>query len=291
MSEFKSSNDETLDKTKSRGLKPRKFQAIVYALGLVLALVSFTEFYYGNVLQNQIEDYEKKVEYLENLRENVLDIEEKYTNAYYNLIKADLIAFLKYNSTQINMTEADLIVTVETFSFYNAFVAFAGMFLQDYENKEIKWLFTKGVFNLYYNDYPGFYDELKAYFNYYEDLPNGNELDDWIIWLIPADFYWYSGTHPLFISTIPYYPIDIAVDIVVFDDYVNKHYFIPLNEAKGTLITLQISTNANTIGILILGFLLNFEDVSGKWKVIYVLLATVSMLLGNVMTIALFLSY
>ena len=71
MEEFKSEYNNVLDSSKSPEKKVRKFQAIVYALGLILAIVSFTEFYYGNILQNQIGEYEKKLDDLEILRENM----------------------------------------------------------------------------------------------------------------------------------------------------------------------------------------------------------------------------
>ena len=89
------------------------------------------------------------------------------------------------------------------------------------------------------------------------------------------------------VTVIPFFPIDVVAKMEVFDEYVNEHYQKPLYEARSTLLALQISTNANTIGILILGFIMNFEDVSKIWKPVFALLAMFSMLSGSIMTVIL----
>ncbi len=265
--------------------KPRKFQAMIYSMGLILAIITFTEFYYGNVLQNQIGDYEKRVDDFEKLRETVLDMEERYTDVWYNLMKADITAALLISDSLITETEATMMIYSQVLAIQNLWLDFEELFLYDYYNDDIEWLFTEGVFELRYNNKDGIYGELQEYFDSKSNLPDSSELDNWELYVYYPDKYFYSKTHSLLVGVMIHpYPVDVYAHIDIFDEYVQKNFVTPLRNAENALILLQISTSSNTVGLLILGFLMDFAEVSKKWKTIYILITMFSMFSGILMT-------
>ncbi|MHA1727550.1 MAG: hypothetical protein ACTSWY_02315 [Promethearchaeota archaeon] len=269
-------------------LSTQGFQFLVYTLGFFLIATSFVEFLYGNEIQADISEYEEKVENYKQIREDLRLIHNLYSEISMDYTALDFDCYGSTTNGYFNDTEAFIRLSAFVVHFSEAFLEFERLILQQYNNPDydIQWIFTENIMCIHW-----FGEDNVTIMNAFNTAFGVTNMEEWCGIIVPSseDFYFYSLSYGILKSWLGNMPYLVVVFFWDFDQYVNENYVEPLLllESQNSLLNSMVSLT--TIGILVLGFVMNFGDVNKFWKIIYILLALLSSYLAIKSTIELIL--
>ncbi|MHA1727551.1 MAG: hypothetical protein ACTSWY_02320 [Promethearchaeota archaeon] len=280
-----------------------KFQVIVYILGLILVMTSFVEFFYGNSLRGRITGYEEVERNTIMLRNNLQDLQRKYDEAWFDLLELDFNSWGNVEYLEADLTETYLKLLKNLLKSTNLWYNFKDLYVKSYASDDIQWLFTEGVFTLWYYrnvttietkmadiliDVNAFYSGITE-----EDLTNWD-----IQWITPStlDFafnYVYTGfiyneTFEAYEDTLEARAGYVEIHFDIFDYHIRQNYSNPKDEDQRRLELIGNSANANTLGILVLCCLLDLGTAHRKLKSTYIILSIISVIAGLFFSIIIF---
>ena len=258
-------------------MRGRKLQLFAYTIGIVFIALSFVQFAYANILQDEMSHYQKKIDKMEKIRADLWKLRNGYLEAYADLLNADWTTYYKITYGWITELEGNLTIIGAIPEIMKMDYFFFNNFLINYRDNDYRILFVSSIINLTYAapDTSYLYNALSDYSSYIitEDIPY------WAYLLYTPDsnlFYW-NNTIRILIDWMPTATaLHIWVDFIKFDEFVEGVYLHPLIEAEGALSQLFVISSSITFGILLLGFIIDFGNISEAMKKIYIILALIS---------------
>ena len=252
--------------------KKKLFQTGVYFLGLLLIMVFFVQFFYGGFLNKQISYYEKRVENANMVRSDLVSIEFDYMQVDIDYIALDFDCYASTTNGYFNTTEAIIRLMAQAQHYSKAYGNFETFFLHPYNDpvRNVQWIFTEEIIALSW-----LAEDFVSIKTTFEDTYEIDNFDEWITIAYPAsvDFFNFAASRSILVDWLGNMPFMISVDYFLFDEYVLEHYTKPLANAENNLDELYAMVAMTTIGILILGFIVDYESVFGAWKIVFLILA------------------
>ena len=123
---------------------------IVYVLGLLLIVSSWVEIASGNQLRTEITALEEQETTAIALRLNLMDLKIRYDELWFDLLELDMNSYGNVNFLGADETETYKNLMVNVLQFSNAWWDFKSLYVEGIHRPEIKWLFTEGIFTLWF---------------------------------------------------------------------------------------------------------------------------------------------
>jgi hypothetical protein len=252
----------------------KKLQIITYLLGFLLIGVSYIEFSYGTYLQNRILIYDAKVTHAEVLREDLRKIHFDYFDAAAQYYETDFDCYASVYALLMNSSEAIVKLWANAFNFIEAFQKFESEFLNNYNdpNADLKWIFTErliGISWLANND--------TSITNFLTTNYGITDISEWnkLLFTDSVELFLFPVAYEILQAQLADLPFMVNVHFWKFDDYVNVQFLNPLIDAQNAYKDLRSMIGLTTIGILVLGFIINYSSAPKFWKIIFLILAFV----------------
>ena len=257
--------------------KKKLFQTGVYFLGLLLILVFFIQFFYGGFLNDQISIYEKRAENAKMVRSDLVTVEFDYMQVDIDYVALDFDSYASTTNGYFNITEAIIRLMAQAQHYSKVYGNFETFFLNHYNDpdKDVQWIFTEKIIALSW-----LAEDFTSIKTTFEDTYDIDNFDEWITIAYTAsfDFFNFAGSRSILVDWLGNVPFMISVDYFLFDEYVLENYTKPLANAEDQLDELNAMVAVTTIGLLILGFIVDYESVFGAWKVIFLILAFIAVI-------------
>ncbi|MDD1778897.1 MAG: hypothetical protein LUQ65_12100 [Candidatus Helarchaeota archaeon] len=251
-----------VEKVRSEERK-KKFQTVIYLIGLISVLVLFTSLYRGQMMNDQVTAFSQDLTEKQSVRDEILDMQREYDRAYYNLWAVDYEVAAKVNASMMSLTEANITITsylwsmlVAANNYYDTFVA--PVLEETAEEEKYAWLFEEGIITEWWV-VPPVWEYIVPGTLIVNDTEEQEDLD-------------YNCTFELMQEVFTWGPIYVEVDTAVLDAYIYEQVVSPMDVAKNQVFQIQLSTSLLTIGILAMSFLVDFSAIGRKWKYVYVVI-------------------
>jgi hypothetical protein len=253
----------------------KKYQSIVFLLGLCLIGVTFIEFSYGNSLNRDISDYQLLVDQTEQNRDLLVDIVLK--SAYVNMeyFALDFDCYASTINGYFNATEAIVRLMAKVMLFSEPYQNLEDFFLSYYGDAEtnIDWIFTEQIITLQW-----LAEDFSTIIPAFETAYDVDNFNQWgtVIYTTTADPYLYGVSYSVLKDWCGNMPFYIVVDFWKFDEYVDATYKEPMAKAERNLAQLNAMVGLSTVGLLIIGFVVDFESVHSIWRFLYYIIALIA---------------
>jgi len=268
-----------------KGKRGKIFQSAVYGLGVVLVALTFYQFWYTSQIQTDITSYENRLNSASLMRDDLVDIMYSFNAATSELLEIDAMVGIQFDLGLITEEEANATILIYRFKVFAPLgLILTKLLIWDpnvttptgtgglVTNPEFEWVFTEEVIWVAWLE--KYYDTIAIVDDRYSKWHN-IKFDD---------FFRYTHTYALVTEGQPGWAIHDLVDrsvnwfywdiaLYTFDDYVQKNMLDPKLNLANQLSLLEIAITANTIGVLLLGFIIDFGLIGRKWKSFYIFLA------------------
>ncbi len=241
--------------------RKKKFQTVIYLIGLIGVLVLFVSLYRGQMINNQVTTYSQELAEKESVKTDILNMQKEFDRAYYDLWAVDYEVSARINASLMSLLEANITITAYLWSMLNTadnyYLTFVSPVL-DHTADEAKyaWLFYEGIITEYWVVYPAYIISGTVIVQETEDQESLS----------------YNNTFELIQQIFDWGPVYVEVNTTKLDNYVYLNINDPMDKAENQLFQIQLSTSLLTIGILAMSFLVDFSAVGRKWKYIYVVI-------------------
>jgi len=254
------------------GKKERRYQSAVFALGVLLILVSVIEYSYGNFLSNYISNYENRIEQAELNRQYLIEITEKSSRVNMEYVALDFDCYASTTNGYFNTTEAIIRLMANSIHFSEPYQDLEEFFLFKLNDPvaEVDWIFSEKIITMQW-----LAEDFSTILPTFESKYNIDNFEEWstVAYAQSADFFFFAASYSILKDWLGNMPFLIVVDFWKFDDYVESHFQQPLSKAGQQLSQLNAMVSLTMLGLLIIGYIVNFDDVSRFWKGFYLIIA------------------
>jgi hypothetical protein len=244
----------------------KKFQTVIYLIGLISVVVLFISLYRGQMINNQVTAFSQDLAEKESVRTEILDMQKQYDRAYYDFWAVDYEVSAKVNASLMGLTEANITIKAALWSMLqvadNYWLTFIEPILEETPEAETyAWLYEQGIITEWWVVEP-----------VWENIVPGTII---INDTAEDEGLYYNYSFVLMQQIFDWGPNYIEVDRALLDNYIYQQISSPMDAAKTQVFQIQLSTSLLTIGILAMSFLVDFSAVGRKWKYIYVVIGVV----------------
>lgn len=262
----------------------KKFQTLVYGLGVVLVVLSLYQFWYASELQTTITSYEEQLNSARLMRDDLVNILDSYIDSTGEFWRIEAMVGYQYDHGEITEEEANYTINVNKYQLLDPLgLVISKLLVWDpnvitpdgmggfITNPEFEWVFTEEVIWVFW--LPKYYDTIAIVDDRYSSWHN--------IRLSP--YFKYNHTEALITKVRHGMTMQDKVDLSLnwyfmdvymfkFDDYVEKNILEPKLNLENEIERIGIAITANTIGVLLLGFIIDFGRIGRVWKSFYIFL-------------------
>jgi hypothetical protein len=263
------------------------------------------EYYVTGNLQDSISLYERNLDEAERMRDSLVIVADRYSQAFSDIYQLDNLVAYRYENALITEEEANTtmfgaresIISIMPLVYGNIMEwdenhtgAFEPASVSPARNKiynptktgayivkpGFEWVFSEQAVSIGW--LPRFYDEIASV---------DPKFASWTNWRMAGAFR-YVHTEEVMTNLWQTWAVSIdrvdfslnwfywEVDFDSFDDYVSQNYLVPKQVLDSQLNGMLNATMATTIGILLLGFLVDFQERS-KWVWFYGLMVFITL--------------
>lgn len=280
--------DKTICKEKSESNNNyNKISQIIIIFSItriVFVFIMGIQFYLSFIYQNYLAQYEDDLNSASLMRNNLIFIWDTNLEFSTKLISTDsqiayenatgIITEEEANETisrlQADMFSNNLLMINMLFIWNSSYPNIAPISGGFVVNPEFRWLFTEGVIDVFW--LPRWYNKsalIEARYSYWHNTKYSLNvfLYDYTAELLSTNFRWAFPPRDLpqfsLQGRIDWAPIWLVVDISIndFDTYVERTILNPKLNTEKFFSNIQRSMMGTTIGILLLGFLINFDKL------------------------------
>lgn len=108
------------------------------------------QYFTGNAINSQIATAEQNENTYYSLYDNLLDLKLKYENLWFGLLELDYKTFGDVSMLGEDPVEAYKNLLVYLLKFTDTWYNFKDIYLKNYDNPVIQWLFTEHVFTFWF---------------------------------------------------------------------------------------------------------------------------------------------
>lgn len=256
---------------------------ILYILGIGITGLTFSQFYITSQTQSSFLSYEERLSSAYSLREDLVEAQTAYTEMQVDFVMLDLTVNFENQSGIITEEQANQTIRTARFYLSKALMTLINKILiwdPTYPpnggfvvREELKWLFLEDHIRVYW--LPKFYNEIALVDERYTYWNNTVlEHSRWsyaytgvILESYPIGWQYEDGVD----RSVNWFIMDIY--FWVYDDYVEEELLKPKLLLEEQLGLLQIAAFATTIGVLLLGFVVDFGE-RHTLKYFYIILIT-----------------
>ncbi len=276
------------DNVFSERSKFSKFQTVIYIIGLLFIGTSMFQYFTGNAINARINTAEQNESTYYALYDNLLDLKLNYENLWFDLLELDYKTFGEVNTMGKDPTEAYKDLLVYLLKFTDSWYNFKDIYLKNYDNPVIQWLFTEEIFTFWFyrssltpsQKNSQILDEMNRFG---QVVLTQEDLEQWDIRWINEDgidfaftyvytSFIYNETYLAYEDNLEGRPGYIEVHLDLFEEYINSHFHEPKKILIDQLAQVENAALANTIGVLIMSFLIDFDSVRKGLKRLYLIL-------------------